>query len=356
MLTDLTDNPAFLEGTKEWVYDESKDPEWLVGKTLSVFWPRGKSRRKKQWYVGTIQSFDKKTGKHRIIYTIDGDERNTRFRNRTWSVVGLPGHHIKVDPCPKYVYVKKYPNIAGSLHAAQKQLSDTKLQTEAAADLEKTIGKKMSSAATMLGNEIMNSLKERAKKLDQKLEKIESEKKQLRKLLQRAGIVSNLQDEGLDSETVHVTVYCRGTPVRSARDLFYKSELCEVTIKAAEQNKENAFLDVNPSIMNDILDRLKYDIPHPMENRIYKKTYDYLCMKSKHKTLQQGERVRANYKGKGTFHNGYIRRVNRNGTFYVLFDNGYKEDNVEEDRISIIGVADRPRANSSSSEEDNIIR
>jgi len=77
--------------------------------------------------------------------------------------------------------------------------------------------------------------------VDRKFKQIVIANKQLRKLLHRAGI--NRQDEGLDSETMeehvskHVTIYCRGTPVRSARDLFYKSDLCEVVIKAAEKNK-----------------------------------------------------------------------------------------------------------------------
>eukprot|EP00466_Bigelowiella_natans_P003657 jgi/Bigna1/147026/aug1.127_g21734 len=275
---DLTQNPSFVEGRKEWVYDESRRPEWLVGKTLSVSWDTN------GWFVGTVKSFDEKTGKHRIDYT-DNDTRFHRFRERTWSVVGLPGHHIKEDPCPAYTGSSaEFPNIAGSLHAARKQLSDTKLQSHTA-DFDTLIGKKISSAASMLGNEIMDSIKEMAKKVDRKFKQIVIANKQLRKLLHRAGI--NRQDEGLDSEAMEEHVKekeeilvvdltrskFRGTPVRSARDLFYKSDLCE----------ENAFLDVNPSIMNDILDRLKYDMPHPMHNGIYKATIDYLCINTKPK-------------------------------------------------------------------------
>eukprot|EP00468_Gymnochlora_sp_CCMP2014_P001514 CAMPEP_0167741726 /NCGR_PEP_ID=MMETSP0110_2-20121227/1016_1 /TAXON_ID=629695 /ORGANISM="Gymnochlora sp., Strain CCMP2014" /LENGTH=5340 /DNA_ID=CAMNT_0007625809 /DNA_START=69 /DNA_END=16091 /DNA_ORIENTATION=- len=53
------------------------------------------------------------------------------------------------------------------------------------------------------------------------------------------------------------------------------------------------------------------------------------------KTIQRGERVRANYKGRGNYYSGHIHKVNANGTFFVHFDDGDKEDNVEEDRIEL---------------------
>jgi len=241
---DLTSNPAFVKGEKEWVYDESNDPEWLVGKTLSVNY--GKSFSSSKWRVGTIKSFNKRTGKHQILYDdyngynrynsydrYDDSKKDSRFRTLTWSVVGLPGHHLAEDPCPDYVLPSsQFPNIAGSLDAARKQVPNAKLLPHHA-EVEALIGDKVSCAAAMLGNEIMESIKKMAKKVDQKLEQIRSEKKQLCELLHRAGIDN---EEGLESKRL-VTVHCRGTSVRSARDLFYHSELCEVAIKSAEKNE-----------------------------------------------------------------------------------------------------------------------
>ena len=44
------------------------DSTALVGKTISIFWPKDK-----KWYTGTVETYDTTTKKHRIHYA-DGDE------------------------------------------------------------------------------------------------------------------------------------------------------------------------------------------------------------------------------------------------------------------------------------------
>uniref|UniRef100_A0A7S0DVA6 Uncharacterized protein n=1 Tax=Amorphochlora amoebiformis TaxID=1561963 RepID=A0A7S0DVA6_9EUKA len=90
----IADDPNFMEGEPEWSYDES-DPEWLLNKTLSVHWPK-----MNKWYQGTVDKWDEEKGNHHITYT-DGDRRWTRFRERTFSVIGLAGRH-EAEECEKY--------------------------------------------------------------------------------------------------------------------------------------------------------------------------------------------------------------------------------------------------------------
>merc|ERR1719149_424052 len=49
--------------------------------------------------------------------------------------------------------------------------------------------------------------------------------------------------------------------------------------------------------------------------------------------LREGDKVEANYRGKGKFYKGKISRDRGDGTFDIDYDDGEKESRVEKDMI-----------------------
>ncbi|CAN0506066.1 unnamed protein product, partial [Discosporangium mesarthrocarpum] len=73
--------------------------------------------------------------------------------------------------------------------------------------------------------------------------------------------------------------------------------------------------------------------------------------------LLEGDKVEANYRGKGRFYKGQISRVNLDGTFNIDYDDGEKERGVPEDMVrSTAGGGrdtNRTRKLSESNDEKN---
>lgn len=64
------------------------DPEGLMHKRVKVFWPRDR-----QWFLGRITAYDKKSGKHHVQYD-DGDRRWYRMRTREYRVLKEYGREL----------------------------------------------------------------------------------------------------------------------------------------------------------------------------------------------------------------------------------------------------------------------
>ena len=62
---------------------------------------------------------------------------------------------------------------------------------------------------------------------------------------------------------------------------------------------------------------------------------------SRRQTLEEGMKIKANYRGKGKFFPGRIRRDNRDGTYDIEFDDGDRETDVREIDIQADGGHDR---------------
>ena len=54
--------------------------------------------------------------------------------------------------------------------------------------------------------------------------------------------------------------------------------------------------------------------------------------------LEEGARVEANYRGKGKYFPGKIRRACEDGTFDIVYDDGDSEAGLKEDWFHLIGA------------------
>ena len=79
-------NTTAGEGTPEWSFDEA-EPSFFIGKTISVSWPK-----MSKWYDAKVVKYDAGSGKHHLVYD-DGDERDTRLSERSFSIKGMRGRH-----------------------------------------------------------------------------------------------------------------------------------------------------------------------------------------------------------------------------------------------------------------------
>ena len=69
--------------------------------------------------------------------------------------------------------------------------------------------------------------------------------------------------------------------------------------------------------------------------------------------VEEGDRVEANYRGRGRYYKGRVRRVNRDGTFDIDYDDGEKERGVPTDMVRTAneaGNADRGARSRESSQ------
>eukprot|EP00466_Bigelowiella_natans_P019954 jgi/Bigna1/129044/aug1.8_g3752 len=458
--SEVTKDPNYMPGEAEWQYDES-DPEFLLGKTLSVHWPK-----MDKWYQGDIDNWDDEKGTHHIVYT-DGDKRWTRFRERTFSIIGMRGFHY-AEECDKYQpkfkgYIPKNPEArsACNFHV----MLDAKWLPEGAVPV--VVGN-----LPIMGEWEGKGVQMTRSEADPRMFSASIELPFERKEFCNTGIFEykiGIQDaegkvhleggmnrrkkscnshyfailrknnkgskgffKGYNQPTIADTIVStteaafqllldgkinpRGfvTRVYYLNSCYNKKatrdqgeEAMEKGLKMmAESKKENLDpmiifallavvgahgiskfemtegvggtkkkLQLKPSawcwfvLKNiDVHALMKTDLkealgPHyhyctaglreaaerVMDDEAYQWIRVAPFLKDKkmlppvpqppnaglNKTLQQGERIRCNYKGRGTYYNGYIGRVNSNGTFFVQFDDGDKEDNVEEDRIEL---------------------
>ncbi|CAM9753461.1 unnamed protein product, partial [Laminaria digitata] len=70
--------------------------------------------------------------------------------------------------------------------------------------------------------------------------------------------------------------------------------------------------------------------------------------------VEEGDKVEANYRGRGRYYKGRVRRVNRDGTFDIDYDDGEKERGVPTDMVRTsneLGKADRGGARSAGSSQ-----
>jgi hypothetical protein len=58
-------------------------------------------------------------------------------------------------------------------------------------------------------------------------------------------------------------------------------------------------------------------------------------------TFEEGCKVEANYRGKGKWYAGKIRREHADGTFDIAYDDGESESRVSVDNIRIVGADDQ---------------
>ena len=63
------------------------------------------------------------------------------------------------------------------------------------------------------------------------------------------------------------------------------------------------------------------------------------------KTLEEGDKVEGNYKGKGKWYPGRIQKVRLDGSYDIAYNDGEQEMRVPEDLVRTIDSADsRPKA------------
>jgi hypothetical protein len=63
------------------------------------------------------------------------------------------------------------------------------------------------------------------------------------------------------------------------------------------------------------------------------------------KTLEEGDKVEGNYKGKGKWYAGRIQKVRLDGSYDIAYNDGEQEMRVPEDLVRAIDSADsRPKA------------